>query len=94
MDAGDLAPGEPVVLDCGEIDLGELLQRLQRARALQRELRVVAGVVGQVDAGPAADLLADPGIVLVLGAGVDDEQVVVVAEAVDEDVVDERALRA
>ncbi len=43
--------------------------------------------------GQRADLLANPGVVLVLGAGVDDEQVVVVAEPVDEDVVDERALR-
>ena len=44
--------------------------------------------------GQAADLLADPGEVFVGGAGVDDEEVVVVAEAVDEDVVDEGALRA
>jgi hypothetical protein len=40
--AGHRAPGEPVVLDRGQIDLGQLLQRLKRARALQRQLRVVA----------------------------------------------------
>ena len=93
MDAGDLAPGEPVILDRGEIDLGELLQRLERARALEGELRVVAGVVVEVDAGEGADLLANPLEVFVFGAGVDDEEVVVVAEAMDEDVVDECALR-
>ena len=90
--AGDCSPREPVILDRGEIDLGELGERFKRARALQRELRVVGRVVGEVNAGPAADLLLDPGVVLVGGAGVDDEQVVVVAEAVDENVVDECAL--
>ena len=68
-------------------------ERLERARPLQRELRVVAGVVAEVDARAGADLLADPGVILVLGAGVDDQEVVVFAEPVHEDVVDERALR-
>ena len=68
-------------------------ERLKRARPLQGKLRVVAGVVAEVNAGPAAHLLANPGEVLVLGAGVDHQQVVVRAEAVHEDVVDERALR-
>ncbi len=44
--------------------------------------------------GQRAHLLANPGEVLVLGAGVDHEQIVVFAEAVDENVVDECALRA
>ncbi len=89
--AGDRAPGEPVILDGGEIDFGELGESLERARALQGQLRVVAGVVAEMNAGPAADLLLDPGEVLVGGAGVDDEEIVVGAEAVDENVVDECA---
>ncbi len=51
--AGDRAPGEPVILDGGQIDLGQLGERLKRARALQGELRVVAGVVAEMNAGPA-----------------------------------------
>ena len=35
VDAGDLSPGEPVIFDRGEVDLGELLQGFKRARALQ-----------------------------------------------------------
>ncbi len=42
--------------------------------------------------GPRAHLLANPGIILVLGTGIDHQQVVVVAEAVHENVVDECAL--
>ena len=32
VDIGDLAPGEPVVLDGGEVDFGELLQGFEGAR--------------------------------------------------------------
>jgi hypothetical protein len=42
-----------------------------------------------MDAGPAAHLLPDPGEVLVGGARVDDEEIVVGAKAVDENVVDD-----
>ena len=90
-DAGNCAPGEPVIFDGGEIELGELGESLERARALQGELRVVGGVVAQMNAGKAANLAVDPGEVFILGAGVDDQQIVVGAEAVDEDVVDEGA---
>ena len=90
-DAGDGAPCEPVVFDGGEIDFGEFGERLSARGPCKRELRVVCGVVAQVDAGPAANLAMNPGEVLILGARVDDEEIVVGAEAVDEDVVDEGA---
>ena len=45
-----------------------------------------------MDGRKRAHLLANPGVVLVLGAGVDHQQVVVVAEPVDQDVVDKCAL--
>ena len=46
-----------------------------------------------MNAGPRAHLLANPGEVLLRGARVDDQQIVVFAQAVHEDVVDEGALR-
>ena len=52
--AGNCSPGEPVVLDRREIHFGQLGQRFKRARPLQRELRVIAGVVADVDPGNAA----------------------------------------
>ena len=45
-----------------------------------------------VDGGHAADGLAYPLDVFLAGAGVDDDEVVVVGELVDDDVVDEGAL--
>ncbi len=80
-----------VIFDGGEIDLGEFGEGFKRARALQGKLRVVGGVVAEMNAWPAANLAVDPGEVLVLGARVDDEEIVVGAEAVHEDVVDEGA---
>ena len=89
--AGDCAPGEPVVFDGGEIEFGQFGESLKRVRALQGELRVVGGVVPQVNPRPTANLAVDPGEVFILGARVDNEQIVVGAEAVHEDVVDEGA---
>ena len=89
---GELAPGEPVVLDGAQVGGGELLERLGGAWALDGELRVVVGEVVDVDTGHVADGLADPGYVFFAGAGVDDDQVVVVGELVDDDVVDEGAV--
>ena len=45
-----------------------------------------------MDTRPGTDLLANPGVVLVFCACVDHKKVVVFAQAVDEDVVDKRAL--
>ena len=44
--------------------------------------------------GHAAHLLANPRVILVLGSGVHHQQIVVLAESVHEDVVNERALPA
>jgi hypothetical protein len=93
-DAGDCAKCEPVIFDCGEIDGGEFAEGLKGAWALESELGVVAGVVGDVDGRKAADLPANPGVVFVFGAGVDYEEIVIGAETMDEDIVDEGSLRS
>jgi hypothetical protein len=90
---GELAPGEPVVFDRGEVGVGELLQRGFGAGTLDGELGVEVGVVVDVDAGHGPDLFADPRDVLVASACVDDEEVVVVAELVDDHIVHERPVR-
>ena len=92
MEAADLAPGEPVVFDGAEVGGGELLEGLGGAGALDGELGVVIAEVVDVDAGHVADLLADPLEVFFAGAGVDDDEEVVVGELVDDDVVDEGAV--
>ena len=45
-----------------------------------------------MDGGKAADLPANPCVIFVLGAGVDYEEIVVGAETMDEDIVDEGSL--
>ncbi len=75
-----------------EVDVGQLGEGLGGAGALDGELGVVVGEVVDVDAGHVADGLADPLDVLLAGAGVDDDEVVVVGELVDDDVVDEGAV--
>ena len=90
--ATDRAPGEPIVFDRAQIHLGQFGQRILRARSLDGELRVVVAVVADVDAGEGSDLGANPLVVFLPGAGVDDQQIVVVAELVHQDVVDKRSL--
>ena len=92
VQATDRAPGEPIILDRAQVHLGQFGQRLLRARSLDGELRVVVAVVADVHAGEGSDLGANPLVVLLAGAGVDDQQIVVVAEFVDQDVVDECSL--
>ena len=91
-DAANRAPGEPIILDRAQVGLGQLGQRILGPRPLDRELGVVVAVVADVHAGEGAHLGADPLVVLLAGAGVDDQQVVVVAEFVHQDVVDKRSL--
>ena len=90
--AANRAPGEPIILDRAQIRLGELGQGVLGPRPLDRELGVVVAVVADVHAGKGTHLGANPLVVLLAGAGVDDQQVVVVAEFVHQDVVDKGSL--
>ena len=85
------APREPIVLDCSQVNFGQLAQGLQRARTLQRQLRVIAGIVADVDRWKTADLHANPGVVFIFRSRIHYQHVVVRAEPVDEDVVNESA---
>ena len=90
---GDLAPGEPVVLDRAEVNVRKLLQRLLGKRTLDGDLRVEIAVVADVDVRELADRAAHPLDVLFASTGVDDDQVVVVAELVQDHIVDKGAVR-
>ena len=85
--------GEPVVLDGGEIDCGERLQNLLRARALHGDERIAIARVHGRDVGHGLlGARGNPCVVLVDVGGVDHEQVVRRTEAIDQQVVDERPL--
>ena len=71
-------------------DRRQLLQRRQRLRTLDRELRVA--VARELHFGVEAVLRADVLEILVLIGGVDAEEVVVVGDFVDQDVVHEAAV--
>ncbi len=92
-DVGHLPVREPVVLHRGEIDADERLKDLERRRALQREQRVSRGRIDGHGVAGSGDVPGDPGVVLLNVAGVDDEEEVRGGQAVDEQVVDKRALR-
>ena len=74
--AGDLAVGEPVVLDARQVHVAQRLQHLARERALQGDQRVARAGVHRGDV-EAPGLLDDPGEVLLDVRRVDDEQEVV-----------------
>src|ERR1043165_1734739 len=88
IDAVDVAAREAVVLDRTEVDVDERLEVALRVRALERELRVVRALVPDFRIH-ALRAVGEPLEVLVLIRGVDDDEVVVRADAIDEDVVDE-----
>ena len=92
VQAADGAPCEPVVLDFGQVHLSQPGEGVFCAGSLDGELGVVVAVVADVHTRESADLGADPLVVLRARAGVGDQQVVVVAELMDQDVVDERSL--
>ena len=86
--SADGAVGEPVELYLGEIGVGELLQGAPAVGALDGDLGVgVAEVFDRAVEGLGG--VADPVEILLAGSGVDDQQEVVGAEAVHDDVIDE-----
>ena len=68
MNAANLAPDKPIILDGIEVDAGELLQRSQVLRTLDGELRVMVAVIAGV-AVEALCVLLDPRIILGSCAG-------------------------
>ena len=89
--AGDFAGGEPVVLHLRQRHRRERLQHVERGRPLQRQQRVPVARVHGRGVGELGHLAADPGVVLLDVRRVDDQQEVVVGQAIHEQVVDERA---
>ena len=85
---------KPVVLHRGEIDADERLKDLEGRRALQREQRVSRARIDGDGVAGSGDVPGDPGVVLLNVPCVDDQKKVRRGQAIDEDVVDERALRS
>src|SRR6266478_5317550 len=84
--------GKPVILDCAEAGVGKFLQYIDAARTLDRKLRV--GVAQFFDnAIEVFDVLPHPIDVLLARASVNHQEEIVVAQAMNDNVIDEGALR-
>src|SRR5258708_32431911 len=90
--AADSAMRKPIILDRAEICVGEFLHYLYRARPLNRELRVSVAQFFH-DAVKIFHVLPNPIDVFLARTGIDDQQIIVLAEAMHNHVIDKRALR-
>ena len=82
---------EPIIFDGVEIGVGEFAKDIDRFGTLNGELGV--GVAQIFDlAIEGLGVVANPVDVFFAGAGVDDQQIVVFTEAMNDDVVDKRAV--
>ena len=87
--AGDGGSSEVERLVPGHRRVGERLHQRDGARPLHRQQRQAIG--GVVDIAQGADLLPEPGHVLVAVGGVDDDEDVVGTLAIDDGIVDDPA---
>ncbi len=90
-DARHFPMREPVVPDGGEIDRRQALHNRRGLRPLHGDQGITIGGVHDRHLAGLRRVLRDPGVVLLDVRGVDDEQIVLLGEAVDQHVVDECA---
>ncbi len=89
--AADGAARDPVELYGGKIGVGQLLQQVHGSWTLDRDLREIVGKMLDL-AVEFTGIVAHPVEVFFARPGIDDEEIFVFAEAMDDDVIDERAL--
>ena len=92
-DVGDFPVAEPVVLQAREVDAGKRLEHVHRFGTLHGDERIARARVDGDRVADTLDVLGDPCVVPGDIAGVDHQQKMRRAEAVDQQVIDERALR-
>ena len=83
---------EPVELHLAQIGISQLLQRIDAARALDRDLREVVTQIGN-GAVEATSVVAHPVEIFFARAGIDHDQVIVIRHFVHDHVVHKSALR-
>ena len=100
--ARNLAPRKPIILDPRQLRLRQLLQRLQPARPLHRQLRIARRIVrdphlrlGRLGrlGRPRVHLLHNPRKILVLVPRVHHQKIIVLAVTVNQNVVHIAAIR-
>ena len=83
---------EPIILDAIQIHVGKLAHHIDRARTLNRQLRIrVAQFLDNTV--EALGVLANPVDVLLSRPGVDHQQKIVLAQSVHDHIIDKSALR-
>ena len=80
----------PIKFHCAQIGVGQLLEEIDGFRALDRNLREIVGEILDSTV-ETARVVAHPVEVLLARARVDHQKVFVFAQAVNDDIVDERS---
>ena len=89
--AADRSTRDPVKLHRAEVRVRELLEQVDAFRTLNRNLREIVGEVFDA-AIELAGIITHPAEIFFARAGIDHEQIIVLAKAVNDHVVDESSL--